>query len=27
MQYPQQATEKGIQGTVYVSFVVDSKEM
>jgi periplasmic protein TonB len=23
--YPQQATENGIQGTVYVSFVVDSK--
>ena len=25
IQYPQQATENGIQGTVYVSFVVDSK--
>jgi protein TonB len=25
IKYPQQATENGIQGTVYVSFVVDSK--
>jgi protein TonB len=25
IKYPQQASENGIQGTVYVSFVVDSK--